>query len=108
MHSYEPLNTDEKVLDDRLEPIYNTSVPRQNVVKKVSWNGGTIEMNSKREVGCWLFGFYVISTFVGYLMLNPFLCKLSVLFQTIQLSMSTQFNFQKHIYFKLFSLLKQF
>ena len=40
----------------------------------------------------WLFGFYVISTFVGYLMPNPFLCKLSALFQTIQFSMSTQFN----------------
>ena len=28
------------------------------------------------EVGMvWLFGFYGISTFVGYLMPNPFLCK---------------------------------
>ena len=25
--------------------------------------------------GCWLFGFYIISTFVGYLTPNPFLCK---------------------------------
>ena len=25
-------------------------------------------------VGCWLVGFYGISTFVGYLMPNPFLC----------------------------------
>ena len=39
----------------------------------------------------WLVGFYGISTFVDYLMPNPFLCKLSVLFQTIQFSMSTQF-----------------
>ena len=31
-----------------------------------------------------------------------------VLFQTIQFSMSTQFNCQKHFYFKLFSLVKQF
>ena len=30
-----------------------------------------------------LFGFYGISTFVGYLMLNPFLYKQTVLFQTI-------------------------
>ena len=30
-----------------------------------------------------LFGFYVISTFVGYLMTNPFLYKWTVLFQTI-------------------------
>ena len=29
-------------------------------------------------------------------------------FQTIQFSMSTQFNYQKHFYFKLFSLVKQF
>ena len=57
------------------------------------------------EVG-WLVGFYGILTFVGYLMPNPFLCKYSVLFQTIQFSMSTQINCQK--YFKLFCLVKQF
>ena len=56
----------------------------------------------------WLIGFYGISTFVGYLMPNPFLYKYSVLFQTIQFSMSTQFNYQKHFYFKLFNLFKQF
>ena len=56
----------------------------------------------------WLFGFYGIPTFVSYLMPNPFLCNKSVLFQTIQFSMSTQFNCQKHIYFKVFSLVKQF
>ena len=31
---------------------------------------------------------------------NPFLYKYSVLFQTIQFSMSKQFNCQKHFYFK--------
>ena len=31
-----------------------------------------------------------------------------VLFQIIQFSMSIQFNYQKHFYFKLFSLVKQF
>ena len=31
-----------------------------------------------------------------------------VLFQTIQFSMSTQFNCQKHSLFKLFNLFKQF
>ena len=46
----------------------------------------------------WLVGFYGISTFEGYLMPNPFY----VLFQTIQFSMNTQFNYQKHFYFKLF------
>ena len=56
----------------------------------------------------WLVGFYGISTFVGHSTPNPFLYKYSVLFQAIQFSMSTQFNYQKHIYFKLFSLLKEF
>ena len=55
----------------------------------------------------WFGRFYGISTFVGYLMSNPFLCKLSVLFKTIQFSISTQFNCQKHFYFKLFNLFKQ-
>ena len=50
-------------------------------------------------------GFYGISTFVGYLTPNPFLCKKSVLFKIIQFSMSTQFNCQKHFYFKLFKQL---
>ena len=36
----------------------------------------------------WLVGFYGISTFVGYLTPNPFLYR----FQTIQFSMSIQFN----------------
>ena len=50
----------------------------------------------------WLFVFYIISTFVVYLMPNPFLYKYSILFQTIQFSMSTQFNCQKDFYFKVF------
>ena len=45
--------------------------------------------------------FYGISTFVGYLTPNPFLCKKSVLFQTIQFSVSTQFV-KNHFYFKEF------
>ena len=48
----------------------------------------------------WLFGFYGISTFVGYLTPNPFLCKLSILFQTIQFSMSIQFNYKKTFLFQ--------
>ena len=40
-----------------------------------------------------LFGFYGISTFVGYLMTNTFYTK-TVLFLTIQLNVSTQFNCQ--------------
>ncbi len=46
-------------------------------------------------MACWLFGFYSISTLVGYLKPNPFLYRLSVLFQTIQFNMSIQFNCQK-------------
>ena len=57
---------------------------------------------------CSLFRFYDISTFISHLMPNPFLYEWSVLFQTIQFSISTQFICQKHFYFKLFSLVKQF
>ena len=39
----------------------------------------------------WLVVFHGISTFEGYLMPNPFLCKESILYQTIKFSMSTQF-----------------
>ena len=52
-----------------------------------------------------LLGLFGISTFVGYLTPNPFLSKYSVLFKTIQFSMSTQFNYQKHFYFKQFKQL---
>ena len=43
---------------------------------------------------------YGISTFVGYLTPNPFLCKKSV-------SISNNSVCQKYFYFKLFSLIKQ-
>ena len=43
----------------------------------------------------WLFGFYGRSTFVGYLMPNPFLYKWSILFQAIQFSIQKQFHFKK-------------
>ena len=52
----------------------------------------------------WVYG---ISSQEAYLM-NPFLYKLTVLFQTIKFSVSTQFNCQKHFSFKLFSLVKYF
>ena len=42
----------------------------------------------KKKIG-WMVGFYGISTFVGYLAQNPFIYKYSVLFKTIQFSMST-------------------
>ena len=56
----------------------------------------------------WLFGFSGISTFVDYLMPNSFLYKKRVLFQTIQFSINTEFNSQKHFCFKQFSSVKQF
>ena len=60
---------------------------------------------------CWMVGwlvwFYGISTYFGYLTPSPFLCKYSVLFQTIQFC-STLFNYQKYLYFKLFNLFKLF
>ena len=68
---------------------------------------GTINVFQQTPFG-WLFEFYGISTFVGYLTPNPFLCKLSVLFQTIQFSMIIEFKCQKDFYSKLFSLFKQF
>ena len=39
-----------------------------------------------------MFEFYGISTFVGYLMPNPFLYNKTVLFQTIQFRISMQFS----------------
>ena len=53
-----------------------------------------------------LFVWYCISTIVGNLMLNLFLYNLSALFKTIQFSMNTQANCQKHFYFKLLSFVK--
>ena len=66
------------------------------------------KLKDKTMLVGWLVGwfdvFYGMSTFVGYLTPNPFLWK-SVLFKTIQFSISTQFNGQKHFYFKLFKQL---
>ena len=53
----------------------------------------------------WFVGFYGKSTFVGYLTPKPFYVNNQFYFK--QSSMSTQFNCQKHFYFKLFSLFKQ-
>ena len=49
------------------------------------------ERERERELVVQLVWFYGISTFVGYLIPNPFLYK-SVLFQTIPFSMSTQYK----------------
>ena len=53
----------------------------------------------------WLFGFYGNSIFVGHLTPNPCFMQI-VLFQTIQFSMSTQFNCQKHLVYHLFIILQ--
>ena len=57
---------------------------------------------------CWLFvclfGLYGISTFVGSLKPNPFLYNKQFSFKQFSLAYSCQ----KHFYFKLFSLAKQF
>ena len=50
---------------------------------------------------------YGISTFAVQLMPNPFLYKQTLLFQTIQFSI-TQFDRQKHFFFKLVNLVKWF
>ena len=59
----------------------------------------------------------LVGWLVGYFLWHINLCRLLnaksifmqlVLFQTIQFSMSTQFNCRKHFYFKLFSLVEQF
>ena len=42
----------------------------------------------------WLVVVYGISTFVGYLMPNPFSYIETVLFQTVQFSINTQFKYQ--------------
>ena len=47
----------------------------------------------------WFMGFYGMSTIVGYLSPNPFLCQ-SVLFKIIQFSISTQFNGKKTFLFQ--------
>ena len=69
-----------------------------------SSNDLLVKSHPRRLSLVWLVGFYGISTFVGYLTPNPFLFK-SVLFKTIQFSMSTQFNYQKYFYFKQFKQL---
>ena len=45
-----------------------------------------------------LFGFYGISTIVGHLMPNPFLYIKTVLFQTVQFSINTQFKCEQVLF----------
>ena len=62
----------------------------QALDETVSFHSYAPGNSSSRDV-C-LFKFYDVSTFVGYLMPNLFLYKWTVLFQTIQFSITTQFN----------------
>ena len=50
-------------------------------------------MHADKMLVC-LFVFYGILTFIGYLTPNPFLYTWTILFQTIQFSISTQFLFK--------------
>ena len=51
MFSYWPLHTDEQVLDDKLEPNYNTSVRTQDVVYKICQKRLMIVTNVGRDSG---------------------------------------------------------
>ena len=67
---------------------YSQKFSLETIINKIaSW---LIKTDWEVNFG-WL-GFYGISSFVGYLTPNPFLCKWSVLFQTIQFSISMQFK----------------
>ena len=92
-----------------LQIYFDTEQPKRfgmPKAKKLNMRAHTFPYTDTQVVGLlvgWL-DFYGISTFVGYLTSNPFLFKLSVLFQIIQFSMSTQFNCQRYFYFKLHRL----
>ena len=70
--------------------------------------GCHLDSSRKQSANVGLVWFYGISFFEGYLTPNPFLCKLSVLFQTIQFSMSTQFvkniSISNNLYYLIHSL----
>ena len=64
------------------------------LLKKQNWYYEEYSENVLKGMTDSLVVFYDISTFVGYLMPNPFLYKQTVLFQTIQFSISTPINCQ--------------
>ena len=77
----------------RQHPNKATDIQRMNVCLQIpsiaynisvwyNWNKQYVKVDS-------LFGLYGISTFVGYLIPNPFLYKKTVLFQRSQSSIST-------------------
>ena len=51
MFSYKPRHTDDQVLEDQLEIIYNRSVQTQNVAWKTCRERWTIETNGARGPG---------------------------------------------------------
>ena len=51
IYSSEPLYMAEQRQDDQLEPIYNSSVPIQDIALKTSWERWTIETGSERGSG---------------------------------------------------------
>ena len=94
-----------------------TKSPRKFMVYLLTLKGNTISVDfiicnavciHERMINPkFMVWFYGISTTIGYLMPNPFLYLLTVLFQTIQLSISKHFKCQKYFYFKLFSLVNK-
>ena len=68
-------------------------------IELIYYNLAVQLVNHYATVGLvWLFGFYGISTFVGYSNAKSVFMKI-VLFQTIQFSISTQFKREKIFYF---------
>ena len=53
----------------------------------------------KHTLDGWLFGFYAISTFVGFFNAKSIFMKI-VIFQTVQFSLSTHFNCSKKFLFQ--------
>ena len=76
----------------KMKSIVNSSTKTEDIKMKRKF--GKVQINDKEvkfQLVGWLFGFYGISTFVGYLMPNPIFMKI-ILFQTIQFSISMQFK----------------
>ena len=94
MYSYGPPHMAKQKQDDQLGHTYSSYVRIRDVTLKTCQKRWMIGRSGERGPGIsvqatrhddddddynslviWLFGFYAISTFVGYLTPNPFLCK---------------------------------
>ena len=86
--------------------IENQLIGVKTLFMSVSQNLRSASNNLGWLVG-WLVGF-LLHINLSWLFNAKYIFMQIVIFQTIQSSMSKQFNCQKHFYFKLFSLFKQF